>query len=189
LAAVPSGDHDAAMVTLPAAAPVELLHWPREGERRALLAARGIPCLVLVAADAELPASIGPTEDWVRLPADARDVGARAQALCRRLSRAGAQQPRVGDGAVVHAGARATLSAAETTALQMLLAAGGRMVSRSELEAAIWPSGRPSRRSLDSLMYGLRRRVAAVNIHVVAARGYGFVVDAGPLVADGPVEQ
>jgi hypothetical protein len=177
------------MVTLPPAAPVELLHWPRDGARRALLAARGIPCLLLVAADAELPESIGPSEDWVRLPADERDVGTRARALCRRLSRTNAQRPRLGDGVVVHAGQRATLSAAETTALQALLDAGGRIVSRTELEAAIWPNGRPGRRSLDSLMYRLRRRAAGVNIHVLAARGYGFALDAGPLVADRQAEQ
>jgi DNA-binding response OmpR family regulator len=166
---------------LPLVAPVELVSWPRDEARRVLLARRGVPCLLLVAADAELPEAIGPTEDWVRLPADERDVGVRAQSLCLRLASAAADRPRVGDGVVVHAGWRAPLSASEATVLELLLESEGRIVSRGRLEEAAWPDGPPSPRSLDSLLYRLRRRAAAVNIHVLAARGRGFTVDVGPL--------
>jgi DNA-binding response OmpR family regulator len=146
-----------------------------------LLARRGVPCLLLVAVDAELPVVIGPTEDWVRLPADERDVAVRAQSLCRRLASAAADRPHVADGVVAHAGRKAPLSSAEATVLRLLLDSEGRVVSRAQLEAAAWPGGAPSRRSLDSLVYRLRRRAAAVNIHVLAARGRGFTVDVGPL--------
>jgi hypothetical protein len=172
------------VASLPPIAPVELVHWPRDEAHRALLARCGVPCVLLVAADADVPDSIGPTEDWVRLPADERDVGMRAQNLCWRLARAAAEQPRVADGVVVHAGLRAPLSATEARALEVLLDAAGRVVSRRRLEAAVWPEGRPSPRSLDALLYRLRRRLAAVNIHVLAARGQGFSVDVGALAVE-----
>jgi DNA-binding response OmpR family regulator len=80
------------------------------------------------------------------------------------------------------------LSAAEAKALEVLLDASGAVVSRRELEVAVWPDGAPSNRSLDALLYRLRQRTAAVNIHVRAARGLGFIVDAGPLAAHGAPE-
>jgi hypothetical protein len=169
---------------LPPIAPVELVSWPRDDARRVLLARRGVPCLLLVAPDAELPASIGPSEDWLRLPADERDVGVRAQNLCRRLVRAAAARPRVADGIVMHDGRRARLSAAEATVLEVLLDAVGSVVSRAQLEARVWPDGPPSPRSLDALVYRLRRRAAVVNVHVLAARGQGFTVDVGPFVVE-----
>jgi hypothetical protein len=178
-------DQHVDMASLPPVTPVELVHWPRDQAHRALLARRGVPCVLLVAADADLPVSIGPTEDWIRLPADEHDVGLRAQSLCWRLARAAAEPPRIADGVVVHAGRRAPLSATEAKALEILLDAAGSVVSRRHLEAAVWPEGRPSPRSLDALLYRLRRRVAAVNIQVLAARGQGFTVDVGVLAVGG----
>jgi hypothetical protein len=170
------------MSGLPAASPVELLHWPAEADRRAALGRQGVPCLVLVAPHADLPASIGPAEDWVRLPASEADVAARAHALCRRLARAAAVGPTIVDGLLSYDGLGVHLGVAEATALETLLGADG-IVSRSDLTVALWPAGPPSRRSLDALIYRLRQRAAAVNVHVLAVRGRGFVVDVGPIAA------
>lgn len=171
---------------LPEEAPVELLHWPRNEEQRQTFTRRGVPCLLLVAAGAELPESISINENWVRLPADERDVAARAQDLCRRLARAAAAQPQIDAGMVTHGGRRAQLSATEASALAVLLNANGTVVSREQLAVAVWPGGQPSARSLDALLYRLRRRVAAVNIHVLASRSRGFAVDLGPFRDDEP---
>jgi hypothetical protein len=170
------------MRMLPADAPVELLHWPAQAESRPALARNGVPCLLLVAAGAGLPGPIAPTEDWVRLPADERDVAARAQALCLRLARSAAEPPRVADGVVTHGERRAELTDAEATALALLLDAGG-VVSREELTDAVWPHGAQGSRSLEALVYRLRVRLADVNIHVRTVRGRGYVVDAGPIAA------
>lgn len=172
------------MAQLPPDAPVELVHWPRDDARRQALARGGIPCLLLVAPGAPLPEAVGPTEDWVRLPADERDVVVRARSLCRRLARAAAEQPTVEDGLVVHAGHRAQLSEAEAAALRLLIDAAGTVVSRHALSAAVWPDGAPSPRSLDALLYRLRQRTAALNVHVRVARGKGYAVDIGPLATD-----
>ena len=91
------------MAMLPPDSPVELVHWPRDEAQRARLARSGVPCLLLVAPDADLPVSFALTEDWLRLPADERDVHARVQLLCRRLAFDAMGRPVVGNGVVEHA--------------------------------------------------------------------------------------
>jgi DNA-binding response OmpR family regulator len=134
---------------------------------------------LLVARDAELPRSIGPAEDWVRMPADERDVAARARNLCRRLAQVATEPPRVVAGTVVHGDRRAVLSDLEAKALEVLLDAVGTIVPRERLTASVWPEGPPSPRSLDALLYRLRQRTAEVNIHVLASRGRGVTVEIG----------
>jgi DNA-binding response OmpR family regulator len=175
------------MAQLPPDAPVELVHWPRDAARREALARGGVSCLLLVARGAQLPDAVATTEDWVRLPADERDVVVRARSLCRRLARAAAELPIVEDGFVLHAGHRAQLSEAEAAAMQCLLEAAGSVVSREALSAAVWPAGPPSERSLDALLNRLRQRTSALNIHLRAERGRGYAVDVGPVAADAPV--
>src|SRR5262245_57590085 len=76
---------------LPAAvAGVELVRWPAEAGRREQLAARGVPRLVLVEAGERLP-PIDRDEDWIRLPADERDVWARMRNLQLRQAHRSAQ--------------------------------------------------------------------------------------------------
>jgi DNA-binding response OmpR family regulator len=164
---------------LPDDSPVELVHWPRDEARRAAYARRGVPCLLLVARDAELPRSIGPAEDWVRMPADERDVAARARNLCRRLALVATEPPRVVAGTVVHGDRRAVLSDLEAKALEVLLDAVGTIVPRERLTASVWPEGPPSPRSLDALLYRLRQRTPEVNNQLLASRGRGVTVEIG----------
>src|SRR5437763_3254886 len=60
---------------------VAVLHWPEEAPEAARLAAAGLPRLLLVDAGNDPPESDDCQEDWVRLPADDRDVAARLRAL------------------------------------------------------------------------------------------------------------
>ena len=66
-----------------AGATVEVLRWPAEAGRRAQLAARARPRVLLVE-PGELPPPLDPEEDWVRLPVPARDLRARRARLARR---------------------------------------------------------------------------------------------------------
>src|SRR3954451_16776898 len=63
--------------------PVELLHWPRDEALRRHLAADGTPRLLLVPPGAPTPVVRAADEDWIRLPADERDVATRLRALAR----------------------------------------------------------------------------------------------------------
>ena len=69
---------------------VSLVRWPDEAARLADLRERRVPRLLLVAPDAAPPVVDEEIEDWVRLPADARDVDVRARRLAQIATRAGA---------------------------------------------------------------------------------------------------
>lgn len=62
---------------------VTCVAWPAEAVRAACLAAAGAPHLLLVDPDAAPPAAVDVLRDWVRLPADAAEVRARARRLAR----------------------------------------------------------------------------------------------------------
>ena len=59
---------------------------------------------------------------------------------------------------------------------QALLESEGRLVSREELERALWPDGIPTARALDDLVYRLRRKVKPLHLNVFSARRRGFVL-------------
>lgn len=63
------------------AAEMEVLAWPDEAARRADLRTRGVPRLLVVAADSPSPDVEDPLEDWVRASDPPADRDARAAAL------------------------------------------------------------------------------------------------------------
>jgi len=162
----------------PAAAGVELVHWPRDEVLRDRLARAGVPRLLLVEADAAPPATIGVDEDWIRLPADERDVAVRAQRLARLSGHLLSERPVVDRNRVLHrGGTTVVLSAAEATVVELLLANAGRVVPRARLEAALWADGvAPGPKAVAAVVYRLRRRLAGMSLCVRSARNRGFVL-------------
>jgi len=160
------------------AGPAALVHWPREADRRAELAALRIPRLLLVAPDAA-PPPVGDDEDWARLPADERDTTARLEALRARHARVTlwGRDLRTARGSV-------RLSATEAAALAALLRADGAIVSRDEVAAAVAAHVAVSARTVDDVVSKLRRRIRPVGLDVVATRGRGHAL--GPRL-DWPV--
>ena len=55
---------------------VVVVRWPDEQPRLERLRSAGTPRLLLVAPEAPPPVPLDPLEDWVRLPADDRDLRA-----------------------------------------------------------------------------------------------------------------
>ena len=116
-------------------------------------------------------------EDWIRLPADERDVATRLDNLAARASASLERTVLVDSTRLRRADSTVDLSPHQATFAGLLLAAEGRVVSRAALCRAIW--GRdadPCGRALDDLAYRLRRRIEALGLDVVAARGRGFVL-------------
>ena len=64
---------------------IALLTWPADSARAAHLAARQVPRLLLLDADAEPPERWDPLTDWVRLPARECDIEARLITLRLRM--------------------------------------------------------------------------------------------------------
>src|SRR5687768_9253811 len=69
---------------------VVLVQWPAEAGRRERLAEAGVARLLLVDVGSDPPLVLDALEDWVRVPADDRDVRARMEAL---VARAAARRP------------------------------------------------------------------------------------------------
>jgi DNA-binding response OmpR family regulator len=155
----------------PSADSVALVHWPRDNVRRAQLAAARVPCLLLVEPEAPPPV-VEVWEDWIRLPADERDVSIRLHGLALRVCR-----PEIVDDSILRNSYGAVvLSSPESAMAHALLESDGRLVSREELERAVWPDGVPTSRALDDLVYRLRRKVKPLQLNVFSARSRGFVL-------------
>lgn len=128
----------------PGPVPVELVRWPAEADRRQALAAGGVPRLLLVERGSTSPPRLDDDEDWIRLPADERDVWARLDRLAvhhaRRLRR-----PRLSDeGVLDYAGRRAVVGVQCAPLLALLVTIHtipGRGALLAPDEAAAVPAG------------------------------------------------
>lgn len=152
---------------------VVLVRWPEDATRLEELRSSGTPRLLLVAPDAAPPDVADAHEDWVRLPAEDRDVRARVATLAARSSGAGV--PTIDeDGVVRFRGQWVALSPVERSLANALVARFGAVVSRDVLARRAWPDGLPTRNALDVHVLRLRRRVAELGLEVrtVRARGY-----------------
>jgi DNA-binding response OmpR family regulator len=167
---------------------VALLHWPRDREERDRLARAMLPRLLLVAGGGLPPGSGDEMEDWIRLPADERDVAARLRGLSDRATRSLAATVVV-DGRCLRRGATTVpLSSAEATFASLLVARPGEVVPRGDLAAAIWSGRRGPDGALDDVAYRLRRRLTALGLDVVTARGRGFALHVLSPIHPGMVE-
>ena len=155
-----------------------IIGWPDDGGRLEELRARGEPRLLLVR-DGAPPALADPLEDWIRVPADDRDVAARVEML---RARAAATGPGVVlRGTVLEVGDRSVRLAPIQAALaQLLLERPATVVGRDELLGAGWPDREPPRNALDVQVMRLRKRVAPLGLRIRSVRGHGYLFDPTP---------
>lgn len=135
-----------------------LVGWPEEAERRAHLAASGVPCLLVLAPGTPVPA-LGTGEDWVLRTSDERDVAAR-------LERLGRARPALGPAAVLtpldH-----ELTLDEHRVAAALLAEPGRFVPLDDLPVD----------DLGSVVGRLRSVLASVGWELIEVGGAGLVLE------------
>ncbi|QYG91188.1 hypothetical protein HC251_01205 [Iamia sp. SCSIO 61187] len=158
---------------------VEMLTWPAQEELRVELRSRGVPRLLVLEAGAAPPRAEDDLEDWIWLPADERDVFARLRHLAGRQRRGGLGPDTVtvaSDGTTWIAGHRLRLPPAEAAILRCLADPPERLCRRADLDRAVWGEAPHARRSLDSRIFVLRRRIAPYGLVVHAVRGRGFVL-------------
>ena len=152
---------------------VELLHWPKERERRAELHRSSQPRLLLVDENASPPITADPTEDWVRLPANHRDVQARIEGLRRQAC----VLPTLEEGVLRTATGWTSLPDLEARIVEVLLARFGKVADRQSLLTAGWPGGAPSRNLLDVHLHRLRRRIEPIGLCIRTVRKRGYVLE------------
>jgi DNA-binding response OmpR family regulator len=163
---------------------VVLVRWPEEDARRRQLRASGAPRLLLLNGESAPPDLADCLEDWIRLPADDRDVRARVATLS---SRAETEQPAPqidGDGLLRHRGRWVALSPVEAALAVTLVDRFGAVVGRDALARRAWPHGAPTRNALDVHMLRLRRRIASLGLEVRTVRSRGYLMQAAEPRAD-----
>ena len=163
---------------------VVLVRWPEEDARLRQLRDTGSPRLLLLNGESEPPESADCLEDWIRLPADDRDVRGR---VARLSSRAETQQPAPevdGDGLLRYRGRWVALSPVESALAITLVDRFGAVVGRDTLARRAWPDGTPTRNALDVHMLRLRRRIAPLGVEVRTVRSRGYLMQAAQPRAD-----
>jgi hypothetical protein len=173
---------------VPTPVEVALLHWPRDQEPRSQLAQAMLPRLLLVPPGERPPQPTDDLEDWIRLPADERDVATRLRALSERAERS-LEATVLIDGGCLRRGSTTTpLSPSEARFASRLVEHPGHLVSRRELIASIWTGEAPSTKALDDLAYRLRKRLVPIGLDLVSSRGRGFALHVLPPIHAGMIE-
>lgn len=165
---------------------VVLLRWPLEQERRALLERDGQLRLLLLDSDVSPPAPVDCLEDWIRAPADERDIRSRMDGLARRAQTHWQDIPSLDpDGVLRYAGSWVPLPPVEARLMGALIARFGAVVSREQLARSGWPEGAPGRNALDVHVLRLRRRISPLGIAIKTVRSRGYLLESDPSVAAG----
>lgn len=163
---------------------VVLLRWPLEAGRRNTLIAAQVPRLLLMDDGLAPPVAEDCLEDWVRVPADERDVEARIAALTARASLHAAVTPVLDEDGVLRYGVRwVPLPPVEARLTGALLERYGAVVGREALGRAGWPAGAPGRNALDVHVLRLRRRLATVGLAIRTVRSRGYLLEESAVAA------
>ncbi|HEY4331329.1 MAG TPA: helix-turn-helix domain-containing protein [Ilumatobacteraceae bacterium] len=162
------------------------MQWPRDEALRTNLARAGIARLLLVAQDADPPEVIGVNEDWIRVPADERDIVHRAQRLSQWVAHLASERLVIDANRIAHRGGAAVVLGELEAALLRLLMNDHGLVSRESLETSLWPDGAPSQRSLDNLVFRLRGHLEHLGVAVRSARGRGFLIEVDDVAGGHP---
>lgn len=155
---------------------VVLVRWPEEAARLSELQDSATPRLLLVGPDADPPDSVDPLEDWIRLPADDRDVRARVATLEARAEHTSAQPFIDQDGLLWFRERWVSLSPVERELAAALAERFGAVVGRDVLARRAWPEGAPTRNALDVHILRLRRRIASVGLELRTVRSRGYLL-------------
>jgi Transcriptional regulatory protein, C terminal len=154
---------------------IAIVRWPQDAEVLDRLGPVGQARLLLVDPDAEPPVITDLLEDWIRLPADDRDIQTRVASLRRRV---GHHRLPVFDGAcrVGFRGGWAPLSPIEYRLASALVERFGYLVTDTDLNARAWTDTPPSPTALRVHLTRLRRRVEPIGLEIVTIRSQGHVM-------------
>ena len=156
---------------------VVVLRWPDDTAAAARLAAAHTPRLLLVAETADPPESGDCEEDWIRLPADDRDVAARLRALERRAARHTVVPVLDEHGRVRHHGRWVSPSPIERRLIAPLVEHFGAIVSTESLLRLGWPGGSGNPVALRVHMTKLRKHLEPLGLDIRSVRETGYVLE------------
>jgi len=156
---------------------VVVLRWPDEAPEVERLAAAHLPRLLLVESEADPPEGGDCEQDWIRLPADNRDVSARLRALGDRAARHHAL-PEVDEHGRLHHRARwVSPSPIEQRLVAVMVERFGAVVTTEELLARAWSEDPPTSNALRVHMTRLKKRIGPLGLTIRGVRPSGYVLE------------
>jgi hypothetical protein len=151
-----------------------MLQWPAQADDAAVLAADGKPRLLLVSPEADPPTSTDCLEEWVRLPADQRDVAARLQTLATRAERLA---PMVdGSDRLLYRNRWVGLSPTEARLAKVLVQNFEHVVHEADLGRHGWPDDEWPGPALRVHLTRLRQKLARIGLEIPSVRRHGVVL-------------
>jgi DNA-binding response OmpR family regulator len=156
---------------------IDIVRWPEESIRADNLVRAHMPCLFVVAADADAPTVTAddPLTDWVREPVIERELHNRVVAL---RSAASVVRPMLDDHGVLWRGNEwIALSPIEARLTAAFLATPGSVLDRKHLEAVGWSKPLEGSRALDARIKVLRPRVEPAGLLIHTVRGQGYLAE------------
>jgi len=156
-----------------------VLQWPADAREVRRLAASGLPRLLLVHPDADPPGTLDCEEDWIRLPADERDIAARLEALGQRAARHQALPEVDEHGRLHHRGHWVPTSPIEQRLVAVLVERFGAVVAADELRQRAWPHGLATAGALRVHMTRLKKRINPLGLDIRGIRPAGYVLEEG----------
>ncbi|MBV8295836.1 MAG: winged helix-turn-helix domain-containing protein [Acidimicrobiia bacterium] len=153
------------------------MHWPAERDLLEHLRAEGAPRLLLVGQASPPPDLVGCEEDWVRLPADERDLEARVWGLAARSLRHRPGPHVAGDGRLRYGAHWIPLSPIEHRLATVLAGCFGEVVDSEVLAGAARPGEGINEAALRVHLTRLRRRLRSIGLEIQNVRGRGYLME------------
>jgi two-component system OmpR family response regulator len=138
---------------------VVVVCWPQEQAEIDRLARQRIPRLLLVEPGAPPPVTEDVLEDWIRLPADHRELATRLATLRRRAETLLDVPQLDRHGRLVFRGHWTTVTPTEERLLVRLTHRFNDVVPEAELLAAAWPDHAPTANAIRVTFHRLRVRL------------------------------
>jgi DNA-binding response OmpR family regulator len=156
---------------------IVVLRWPLELAGLAAARADRVPRLLVVEGDDEPPADWDPLEDWVRLPANSRDVAVRVAALRRRAVSSDCRPSVDGFDRLIYDGRWVSLSPNDYKLIQPLVEHFNDVVPYENV-AALLTDGKAAGSAGRVRLTRLRRRIEPLGLEIRTVRPHGLALTA-----------
>ena len=154
---------------------VVVLRWPGQAEDVDRLEQLGVPRLLLVEPGVPPPEGVSCLQDWLRLPAEDADVGARLRALAHRAASHPVLPAVDAFGQLSYRGRTLFLTPLEQRVAQVLCEHFGTAVDDDELRTQVWPEGATTQ-ALRVHISRLRRRIGPLGLTITCIRSVGYLM-------------
>jgi len=157
---------------------VVMIDWPSQSDRVSDPRLTDWPRLLFVAEAADPPVFDDPLIDWVRVPADERDIEARIEALTRRAERPDGR-PRLDPYGRLHHSTRWLMipSPIDRRLLEALISSFGDVVTFDDLIAHGWEEEGATPNALRVHIMRLNRRIESLGLAIRGAHAIGYGLD------------